>query len=186
MATDEPMMAGAAGRYAGALFELASAQNATAAVEADLGKFEQMLSSSEDLTRLVKSPVTSADDQAKALGVILAKVGANPLTLNFFNVLAKNRRLFAAPEMIRAFRSLAAKARGEVTAEVTSAVALTDAQVTDLKQTLKASVGKDVTVAAKVDASLLGGLVVKIGSRMIDSSLKTKLSSLKMVLQGNP
>lgn len=180
------MMAGVAGRYAGALFELASAQNATAAVEADLVKFEQMLIESADLTSLVRSPVISADDQAKALGAILAKTGANPLTLNFFNVLARNRRLFAAPEMIRSFRLLAAKARGEVTAEVSSAVALTEAQVTELKQTLKASVGKDVTLDAKVDPSLLGGLIVKIGSRMIDSSLKTKLSSLKMVLQGSP
>ena len=185
MATDEPMMAGMAGRYAGALFELASAQNATAAVEADLGRFEQMLAESEDLSRLVKSPVISADDQAKALGAVLTKAGASPLTMNFFNVLAKNRRLFAAPEMIRGFRSLAAKARGEVTAEVSSAVALTDAQVAELKQTLKASVGKDVTLAAKVDPSLLGGLVVKIGSRMIDSSLKAKLSSLKTVLQSS-
>ena len=186
MASDEPMMAGVAGRYAGALFELASAENAVATVEADLGKFEQLLAASEDLTRLVKSPVISADDQAKALGAVLAKVGVSPLSANFFNVLAKNRRLFAAPEMIRSFRSLAAKARGEVTAEVTSAVALTEAQVSELKQTLKASVGKDVTLAAKVDPSLLGGLIVKLGSRMIDSSLKTKLSSLKMVLQGSP
>ena len=179
------MMAGVAGRYAGALFDLAASQNATAAVEADLGQFEQMLAGSDDLNRLVKSPVISAHDQAKAIGAILAKAGASELTRNFFNVLAHNRRLFAAPEMIRSFRSLAAKARGEVTAEVTSAQPLTEAQVTELKQTLKSTVGKDVTLAAKVDPSLLGGLVVKLGSRMIDSSLKTKLSSLKLVLQGD-
>ncbi len=185
MATDEPMMAGMAGRYAGALFELAVAQNATAAVEADLTKFEQMLSDSDDLTTLVRSPVISADDQAKAIGALLQKTGASALTQNFFNVLAKNRRLFAAGDIIRTFRSLAAKARGEVTAEVTSAIALSEAQVTELKKTLKASVGKDVTLAAKVDPSLLGGLVVKLGSRMIDSSLKSKLAGLKTVLTGS-
>jgi F-type H+-transporting ATPase subunit delta len=179
------MMAGVASRYASALFELATAQNATAVVESDLGKFEQLLALSTDLTSLVRSPVISSDDQARALSAVLDKAGVNGLTKNFFNVICKNRRLFAASDMIRAYRSLAAKARGEVTAEVTSAVALTDAQVSEIKQTLKASVGKDVTLNAKVDPSLLGGLVVKIGSRMIDSSLKTKLSSLKTVLQSS-
>jgi F-type H+-transporting ATPase subunit delta len=183
VATDEPMMAGVASRYANALFELAEAQNAIPAVEKDLAAFDQLLTESEDLARLVRSPVIPAADQARALTAVLAKAGANPMTMNFFNVLVANRRLFATHDMIRAFRSLAAKARGEVTAEVSSAVALTDAQVAELKQTLKASVGKDVTLAAKVDASLLGGLVVKIGSRMVDSSLKTKLSNLKVALQ---
>jgi F-type H+-transporting ATPase subunit delta len=185
VATDEPMMAGMAGRYAGALFELAASQNATAAVEADLNTFDQMLTDSEDLTRLVRSPVISAHEQAKALSAILKKAGAGELTQNFFSVLAQNRRLFAAGDIIRTFRSLAAKARGEVTAEVTSAVALSDTQVAELKKTLKASVCKDVTLAAKVDPSLLGGLVVKLGSRMIDSSLKSKLAGLKTVLQGS-
>ena len=179
------MMAGVASRYASALFELATAQNATAAVEADLNKVEQMLAESADLATLFKSPVISSDDQAKALGAVLDKAGIGGLTKNFFGVIAGNRRLFAAPDMIRTFRALAAKARGEVTAEVTSAVALSDAQVSEIKQTLKASVGKDVTLNAKVDPALLGGLVVKIGSRMIDSSLKTKLSGLKTVLQGS-
>jgi F-type H+-transporting ATPase subunit delta len=112
------------------------------------------------------------------------KAGLGSLSSNFIKVVAQNRRLFAVPGMITAFRSLAAKARGEVTAQVSSAIALTDAQITDLKATLKASVGKDVTLDAKVDPSLLGGLVVKLGSRMIDNSLKTKLSNLKIALDG--
>lgn len=177
-------MAGVAGRYASALFELASEQNKVAAVDADLMKFQGLYDESADLARMVRSPVISADDQGKAVATILSKVGASDLTINFFKLLAKNRRLFAAPDMIRAFRALAAKARGEVTADVSSAVALNDAQITELKQVLKASVGKDVTLSTRVDPSLLGGLVVKLGSRMIDSSLRTKLSGLKVAMKG--
>lgn len=177
-------MAGVAGRYASALFELANETNSLSAVEADLGKFEALMAMSEDLRRMVRSPVFSADDQTRAIGAVVEKAGIGGLTANFFKLIASNRRLFAAGDMIAAFRALSAKARGEVTAEVTSAVALNDAQIAQLKETLKASVGKDVQLATRVDPSLLGGLVVKIGSRMIDSSLKTKLSGLRTVLKG--
>jgi F-type H+-transporting ATPase subunit delta len=136
------------------------------------------LAYSDDLRRMVRSPVFSAEDQAKALDALLGRIGVNPLTLNFFKVLARNRRLFAAEDIIRAFKALAAEARGEVQAEVTSAVALNDSQLDALKEQLKNSVGKDVQLEATVDPSLLGGLIVKIGSRMIDSSLKTKLATL--------
>jgi F-type H+-transporting ATPase subunit delta len=177
-------MAGVAGRYASALFELASEQKKVAEVDADLAKFQGLYDESADLVRMVRSPVISSDDQSKAVATILGKAGAGDLTINFFKLLAKNRRLFAAPDMIRAYRALAAKARGEVNAEVSSAVALNDAQIAELKQVLKASVGKDVTLSTRVDPSLLGGLVVKLGSRMIDSSLRTKLSGLKVAMRG--
>lgn len=184
MATDEPILAGVAGRYAAALFDLAQEQNAVSEVESDLTKFQQLYDESADLQRLVRSPVIAADDQARALVTVLEKAGAGALTSNFFRLAARNRRLFAVPDMVRAFRALAAKSRGEVTAEVTSAHPLTDEQAEALKETLKASVGKTVTLATRVDPSLLGGLIVKLGSRMVDSSLKTKLTGLKLSLRG--
>ena len=172
------MMAGVAGRYASALLETANEQGQLAAIEADIDTVQGALAESDDLRRMVRSPVFSAEDQAKALDALLGRIGVNPLTLNFFKVLARNRRLFAAEDIIRAFKALAAEARGEVQAEVASAVALGDSQLNALKEQLKSSVGKDVQLEATVDPSLLGGLVVKIGSRMIDSSLKTKLATL--------
>lgn len=184
MATEEPIVAGVAGRYAAALFDLAQEQNKISEVEQDLVKFQQLYDLSPDLQRLVRSPVIAADDQVRALGNVLDKVGVGGLAKNFIGLVARNRRLFAVPGMVRAFLSLAAKARGEVTAEVTSAHRLTESQAEALKAQLKQTVGKDVTLAAKVDPALIGGLVVKLGSRMIDSSLKTKLSNLSLALKG--
>lgn len=180
--TDETVVAGVAGRYAAALFDLANESSKLPEVEADLQKFRRLLDESPDLVRLVRSPVVRAEDQAKALAAIVDRAGLGALSGNFLKLLAKNRRLFVISDVISAFRALAAKSRGEATAEVTSAVALTDAQIAELKKTLKASVGKDVTLNARVDPSLLGGLVVKIGSRMVDSSIRTKLQSLKVAL----
>lgn len=184
MATDEPIVAGVAGRYAAALFDLAVEQNNVAGVELDLEKFKLLCDESPDLVRLVRSPVIAADDQARALAAVLDKAGIDPLTRNFFNLVARNRRLFSAPDMVRAFKALAAKARGEVTAEVASAHPLTDVQSEALKAVLKQAVGKDVMLSAKVDPSLIGGLVVKLGSRMVDSSLRTKLANLSLSLKG--
>jgi F-type H+-transporting ATPase subunit delta len=183
VATDNPVMASMAGRYATALFDLAGEQRQLADVEANLVEFEKLLDASEDLRRLVRSPVFSADEQTKAIGAILDKAGIGGLTANFFRLIARNRRLFAASDMIKAFRSLAARARGEAQAEVVSAQALSDQQMQQLKDSLRASVGKDVQITAKVDPALLGGLVVKVGSRMIDSSLRTKLNSLKNAMK---
>jgi F-type H+-transporting ATPase subunit delta len=183
VATDETMTASVAGRYASALFDLAKEQNAVPAVEADLVTFNSLLHESEDLRSMVRSPIISANEQGKAIAALAAKSQIGALSANFLALVAKNRRLFVLPDMIRDFRSLAAKARGEVPAEVTSAIALTDAQVATLKETLKASAGKDVVLATKVDPSLLGGLIVKIGSRMVDSSLKTKLANLSVALK---
>lgn len=177
------MISGVAGRYALSLFELAQESNALSAVEGDLAYFERMLAESPDFRRLIESPVFSADEQFKAVSAILDKAELGGLVGNFIRVVAKNRRLFAVPQMIRAFRAIAAQARGETSAEVVSAHALTAAQEKELKAVLKEVAGKDVAVNASVDPSLLGGLVVKLGSRQIDTSLKTKLNSLKLALK---
>jgi F-type H+-transporting ATPase subunit delta len=170
-------------RYAGSLFELALQDNSVAKVEADLASFEAMLAGSDDLSRLINSPVFSSEDQAKAIAAIADKANITGLVGNFLRVVAKNRRLFAVPGMIKAFRQIAADHRGEAAAEVTSAHALTAAQQTELKAALKGIAGKDVAIAMTVDPSLLGGLIVKMGSRQIDTSLKTKLNSLKLALK---
>lgn len=183
MAQSSSPISGVAERYAGSLFELAAQSNAVAEVEKNLGRFEELLGGSADLDRLIKSPVFSSEDQLKAISAIADKAKIGGLVGNFLRVVAKNRRLFAVPGMIRAFRRIAAEARGEVAAEVTSAHALTPAQEAELKATLKSVAGKDVAIAVTVDPSLLGGLVVKIGSRQIDTSLKTKLNSLKLALK---
>lgn len=184
MATEEPIVAGVAGRYAAALFDLAIEQNKVPEVEQDLAKFQQLYDLSPDFQRLVRSPVIAAEDQVRALQSVLDTVGVGGLTRNFFGLVARNRRLFATPDMARAFLALAAKARGEVTAQVASAHPLTDAQSEALKAALKQAVGKEVKLAAKVDPSLIGGLIVKLGSRMVDSSLRTKLANLSLSLKG--
>jgi F-type H+-transporting ATPase subunit delta len=184
VATDEPIASGVAGRYASALFDLAREENKISEVEGDLDKFQRLYDESADLVRLIRSPVIPADEQSRALILILDRAGVSPLTQNFFKLIARNRRLFAAPDMVRAYRTFAARSRGEVAAEVTSAHPLSDALARDLRDALKASVGKDVRLSTKIDESLLGGLIVKLGSRMVDSSLRTKLASLKLSLKG--
>ncbi len=184
MSTDEPMMASVAGRYAAALFEIAKDEKQLAHVESDVVAFQKLLDESEDLRRLVRSPVISAADQAKAIGAVLAKVGTSSLTANFFKLIARNRRLFALGDMLKNFRLLTARERGEVSAEVASAHALSAEQMTALKDMLRIQVGKDVQINTRVDPNLLGGLVVKVGSKMIDSSLRTKLNSLKVAMKG--
>ncbi len=174
---------GVAERYASSLFELALEAGAVEAVGADLDRFGALLDGSDDLKRLVASPVFSAEDQFKAITAICEKAGLAGLAVNFLKVVANNRRLFAVPGMIRAYRSIAAAHRGEITAEVTSAHALDEAQETELKAALKSVTGKDVTVSVTVDPSILGGLIVKVGSRQIDTSLRTKLSTLKLALK---
>jgi F-type H+-transporting ATPase subunit delta len=143
-----------------------------------------MLAGSADLRRLVLSPVISAENQAKALAAVLEKAGISGLTANFVKLIAKNRRLFAAGDMMKAFRALVARERGEVSADVASAHPLTREQMQLLSDTLRTSIGKNVRIDTRVDPNLLGGLVVKVGSRMIDSSLRTKLNNLKVVMKG--
>lgn len=179
MATDDPIMASVAGRYASALFELASAENKVTEVEAELISFDTLVHESSDLRFLVRSPVFSADDQYKAISAILDKAGMGALAANFLRVVATNRRLFAVSDIIRAYRQLAAHARGEAEADVVSATPLTDVQLDELGKTLRIAVGKEVKIHTRVDPALLGGLIVKFGSRMFDSSIATKLNSLK-------
>ncbi|MEL6435608.1 MAG: F0F1 ATP synthase subunit delta [Pseudomonadota bacterium] len=170
-------------RYARSLFELAAEAKAVDKVEASLSGFETLLGESDDLQRFISSPVISGDEQEAAMGAILGKAKVDPLVSNFLKVVASNRRLFALPGIIAAFRDIAADARGEVTADVTSATALNATQTKQLQAALKEVAGKDVAINATVDPSILGGLIVKMGSKQIDTSLKTKLSTLKLALK---
>jgi F-type H+-transporting ATPase subunit delta len=176
-------VSGVAGRYATALFELAREEGAIDAVASDLDSFNQALDASADLVRLVKSPVFSAEEQTRALTAVLEPIGIGGLARNFLLLAAKNRRLFAVPDMIRAFRAMLARHRGKTSATVTAAAKLTEAQVTALTQALKAALGQNVMLEERVDPALLGGLVVKVGSRMIDSSLRTRLNSLRVAMK---
>lgn len=175
---------GLAGRYANAVFELAQDQKAVDAVSADLAILRRAMETSPDLTRLVRSPVFSAEDQAKALKAVLGGMGACDLTTKFVLLLTRKRRLSALVPIIKAYESLVAKSRGETEAEVASARALSDAEVAELKSVLKARLGKEPRLHTRIDPTLLGGLVVKVGSRMIDSSLRTKLDGLRAVMKG--
>jgi F-type H+-transporting ATPase subunit delta len=174
---------GVAGRYATALFELALEEKALEKVEQDLNRFASALDAVEDLRRLVRSPVFTAEEQERAIAAILEQMNIEGLTANFLKLIGRNRRLFAAPDMIKAFRALLARHRGQTSAEVTSALPLTEGQLRALQTALKAALHKEVQLDQKVDAGLLGGLVVKVGSRMIDSSLRTKLNSLKQTMK---
>jgi F-type H+-transporting ATPase subunit delta len=176
---------GLAGRYANAVFELAQEQKAVDAVSADLASLRRAMETSSDLTRLVRSPVFSAEDQAKALKAVLEKMGAQALTIKFVLLLAHKRRLFVLTQIIKQYEHLVARSRGETEAEVTAARALNDTEINELKAALKSKLGKEPRLHAKVDPTLLGGLIVKVGSRMIDSSLRTKLDGLRAAMKGN-
>jgi F-type H+-transporting ATPase subunit delta len=184
VATDDPMMASMAGRYAAALFELAKEQKQLEQVERDVAAFQSLLQISPDLARLVRSPVIAAEAQGRALDAILSRIGISGFTGNFMKLITRNRRLFAVDDMLKAFQGLLARERGEVSADVASAHPLTSEQMQLLSDTLRTSIGKSVKVNTRVDPNLLGGLVVKIGSKMIDSSLKTKLDNLKVAMKG--
>jgi F-type H+-transporting ATPase subunit delta len=171
------------GRYATALFELAQQANAVEPVQADLDRFDALVAESADLNRLVRSPVFSAEEQLQALSAVLDRAGISGLAANFLKLAAYNRRLFAARDMIKAFRALVAQHKGEATAEVTVAEPLKDAHVDALRSALKAVTGKDVDLDVRVDPGILGGLVVKLGSRMVDSSLRTKLNAMKHAMK---
>lgn len=172
------------GRYATALFELARDDKKIEAVEASLGKLRAALDQSEDFRTLTTSPVLSRADALKGVEAVVAPLALDDITAKFLGVLAQNRRLAQLPMVIRNFRTLAARHRGETTAEVTSAHPLDDDQVTQLKSQLKARLGRDVAVELEVDPSILGGLVVRIGSQMIDSSIRTRLNSLAHAMKG--
>ena len=184
MASTDQTVSGVPGRYASALFELASEEKATAAVGQQLSTFGAAIDQSDDLRRLVRSPVFSSDDQIAALEGIAGQLGVSGTTLNFLKLVARNRRLPALPEMIKAYATLLSQSKGEIAGEVTSAEPLSAQQLSDLKAALKASLGREVALSTRVDSSILGGLIVKVGSRMMDNSLKTKLQSLKIAMKG--
>jgi len=173
-----------AGRYGNALFELALDNKAVDAVKADLDRFDAMIADSSDLNRLVRSPVFDADSQLRALAAILDQAGIKGLAANFLRVITTNRRLFAVRDMIRAYRALVARHKGEVTAEVTVAEPLSDKHLDALKDALKSVTGgKDIDFDVKVEPAIIGGLIVKVGSRMVDSSLRTKLNAIKIAMK---
>jgi F-type H+-transporting ATPase subunit delta len=164
--------------------ELAGEENSVDSTAAQLNAFQSLLDQSVDLTRLVRSPVFSAADQIGAIEAICAKAAIGGLALNFIKLAARNHRLFAIAAMIKAYGALVAAAKGEVQAEVTSAEKLADKHVKDLKAALKAAIGREVQLATRVDRAILGGLIVKVGSRMVDNSLRTKLDNLKIAMKG--
>jgi F-type H+-transporting ATPase subunit delta len=178
------IQASLAGRYALALFELARDEKQIETVSASLASLRRALTDSADLCELINSPLIDREDQARAIGAVVGTMALDTLTSNLVGVLAKNRRLLKLPEVIRAFNLLAARHRGEITAEVTSARPLDDDQVAAIKQHLRSRMGRDIAVDLAVDPALLGGLVVKIGSQMIDSSIRTKLNTLAHVMKG--
>ena len=173
-----------AGRYARALFELALDAKSVDAVKADIEKFAAMIAESADLKRLVRSPVFGAEERSRALAAVLAKAEIGGLAANFLMFVTANRRLFAVGEMIRDFRKLVARWKGEVTAEVTAAEKLSDAHLEAIKSALKSITGeKSVDLHVKIDPAIIGGLTVKLGSRMVDSSLRTKLNAIKHAMK---
>jgi F-type H+-transporting ATPase subunit delta len=172
-----------AGRYAIALFDLAHETNAIDAVKADLENFDKLVAEIGDLERLVRSPVFSADEQLHALSAVLDRAGIGGLAAKFLKLVTAKRRLFAVRDMIKGFRELVAKHKGEATAEVTVAEALKDEHVKALRAALKAVSGKDVDLDIKIDPAIIGGLVVKLGSRMVDTSLRTKLNAIKHAMK---
>ena len=178
------IQASLAGRYAVALFDLASEAGNVSSVEADLEKLDSALGESADLAALIKNPEVSRADLGKAVSALAALLGLDKLTGNFLGVLAQNRRLAELPVMIGAFRAIAAAQRGEVTAEVASAHPLSEDQVSSLQEKLKAREGRNVKIRTSVDPDLLGGLVVTIGSKRIDSSIRTRLNSLAHAMKG--
>jgi F-type H+-transporting ATPase subunit delta len=173
-----------AGRYAQALFELALEEKATDAVKKDLDAFDALIADSADLNRLVRSPVFGADEQLAALSAILDKANIKGIAANFLRVITTNRRLFAVREMIRGYRALVARHKGEVLAQVTVAEKLSDSNIDALKGALKSVTGgKDIDFDVKIDPAIIGGLIVKVGSRMVDSSLRTKLNAIKIAMK---
>jgi F-type H+-transporting ATPase subunit delta len=178
------IQASLSGRYALALFELANEQKKLEAVGRDLAAVAQALAESAELKELTTSPLVGREDAVKAVAATAKAMQLDPITANFLGVVAKNRRLSQLPAVIRAFNLLSARHRGELTAEVTSAHSLDDDQVAAIKQNLRTRMGRDIAVDLNVDPAILGGLVVKIGSQMIDGSIRTKLNNLAHAMKG--
>ena len=183
MTASTSLTAGAAGRYATALFELAGEAGTLDQAEADLTTLQAALSDSADLSDLIKNPLYTRAQQGDAMSAICDAMGVSGLVKNVVGLMAAKRRLFALPEMIAGFQALMADHRGEMTAEVTAARPLSDAQTAALAAQIKGAMGKDVKLNVTVDESIIGGLVVKVGSKMIDSSIRSRLNALQNVMK---
>lgn len=184
MASEAKGVTGLAERYGAALFDLADERKELDAVAGDLQALRAMLRDSAEFRRLIRSPVLSREEQGKAIAAIAAQAKLSSLTQNFLGLLARNRRLFVLPEIIGSFLQQLAERRGEVTAAVIAAQDLSPAQRAAVDEQLRKAVGRKVAVDLQIDASLLGGLIIKVGSRMIDASLKSKLHRLQLAMKG--
>ncbi|MCU9849172.1 F0F1 ATP synthase subunit delta [Defluviimonas sp. WL0024] len=183
MSEPASISAGIAGRYATAVFELAKEANGLKALEGDVDALGAALAESADLRTLIASPVYSREEQAKSVGALAAKMGLSATLANTLGLMASSRRLFVLPQLLTALRDMIAEEKGEVTAEVTAAAALTKTQAEKLAASLKKTVGKTVKLDTTVDESLIGGLIVKVGSKMIDTSIRSKLASLQNAMK---
>ena len=184
METSGGIRASLAGRYASALFDLARDERQIDAVGRSLDTLNQALLDSKDFGELIESPLVSRNEAGKAFAALAPQLGIDPITANFLGVLARNGRKRELRPVIRAFRRLAADHRGETTADVITARPLKDDQIEALKQQLRSRAGCDVTIDARVDPDILGGIVVKLGSQMIDASIRTKLNRLAQAMKG--
>lgn len=181
--SEGPLLSGVALRYATALFDLAREANAVDAVAGDLGRFNELIQGSEDLQRLIRNPIFTAEDQIAAVAALLDRAGISGLAGNFIRLVASKRRLFALPDMIRAYQDLVSDAKGTVRAQVILAEAPSDAVLNEIKAALRDVAKADVSVDVKIDPSLIGGLIVKMGSRMVDASVRTKLNSIRLAMK---
>jgi len=183
LAQEDTIVSGVAGRYASALFSLAQDDRQTDAVAQSLAKFEAMVKASPDLERLVRSPVFSAEVQLKALDAILAREGIEGVAANFIRLVTVKRRLFFIRQMIADYRKLYDESRGVIRAHATSARRLSPENVDALKEQLRGASGRDVELDVKIDPSIIGGLIVRLGSRMVDGSLRTKLNAIRLAMK---
>ena len=180
---DDAKQTGVGGRYAQALFDLASDNGQIEAVEADLRQLKQLIAENRDLRRLLEHPGFAADERGRALAAIADRAGFNPITRKFLGLLAANRRAFALAAVIETYIRLATERRGVVAAEVTTAQPLSEAQASGVRAALRQALGKDPEITTRVDPAILGGLRVKVGSRLFDASLKSRLDQLKFALK---
>ena len=183
MSESASISTGIAGRYATAVFELAKDGNALPALEGDIAALGAAIAESDDFRSLMHSPVYSREAQGDAIGAITAKMGLSDIMANTLKLMASKRRLFVLPQLLMRLRDLIDEEKGEITADVQAATSLTDDQKNALAATLKRSVGKDVKINITVDDSLIGGLIVKVGSKMIDTSIRSKLMSLQNTMK---
>jgi F-type H+-transporting ATPase subunit delta len=184
LASEATGVSGLAERYAAALFDLADERRILDEAAANLRQLKAMMTESTELSRLVRSPILSREEQGKAIVALAERAGFAPLVRDFLAVVARNRRLFAVPAMIEAYLEKLAERRGEITAEVAAAQPLSITQLDRLREHLRRKVGRQVAIDVRIDPELIGGVIVKLGSRMVDASVRSKLQRLQMAMKG--